>query len=809
VSYRRFVLYALAAGLTVSGPRSLAQTSGSTAQMPGLTQPVEIIRDRWGINHIYAQNDADLFFAQGYSAAKDRLFQLEMWRRQATGTVAEILGRRAVKRDIGSRLHMFRGDLDAELNHYHPRGKQIIEAFVRGVNAYIAETERNPKLLPLEFTALGIKPGRWTPAVVISRHGALTSNVVDEARFARALKGAAVDALRRLLYFQGGEPIFALDSAIDVKAFPENVLEVYSAFRSAIDFAATDVAADFRGTPSTPANPARVEYGAVNRRDIGSNNWVVAGSLTQSTFPILANDPHRAIAAPSLRYWVHLVAPGWNVIGGGEPALPGVSIGHNEHGAWGLTIFGNDNEDLYVYETNPANPNEYLYQGHWEAMRVIAESIAVEGDKPEPVELKFTRHGPVLFEDRANRKAYALRAAWLEPGGAPYLASLRMDQATTWEEFRDACTYSRMPAENMVWADRRGAIGWQAAGIQPLRRNWSGLLPVPGDGRYEWDGFLPIGALPNEANPARGFLATANNYLMPNDYPHRDAVHFMWTDPFRSSRITEVLGSGRLFSVAEMTRVQNDELSLPARALVPLLRDISLPSGPAAQARELLRGWDFVLDKDSVAAGIYSMWQRRIVANTRQRLAPGSLSSVANEITLKRIIDALYAPDARIGEQPSNARDALLALSLDEAVAELTKRFGADPQNWKYGQTGFHHALIRHPLTDAVNAATRAKLTVGPLPRGGDGQTINATGNGDNQVSGGSFKIVVDTEDWDNSVGMNTPGQSGNPDDPHYRDLFELWARGRYFTVAYSRQKVEAVKESVMRLEPARPSSQH
>jgi penicillin amidase len=283
----------------------------------------------------------------------------------------------------------------------------------------------------------------------------------------------------------------------------------------------------------------------------------------------------------------------------------------------------------------------------------------------------------------------------------------------------------------------------------------------------------------------------------------------MWTDPFRSSRITEVLGSGRLFSVAEMTRVQNDELSLPARALVPLLRDLSLPSGPAAQARELLRGWDFVLDKDSVAAGIYSMWQRRVIANTRQRLAPGSLSSVANEITLKRIIDALYAPDARIGEQPTNARDALLALSLDEAVAELTKRFGADPQNWKYGQTGFHHALIRHPLTDAVNAATRAKLTVGPLPRGGDGQTINATGNGDNQVSGGSFKIVVDTEDWDNSVGLNTPGQSGNPDDPHYRDLFELWARGKYFTVAYSRQKVEAVKESAMRLEPARPSSQH
>jgi penicillin amidase len=331
---------------------------------------------------------------------------------------------------------------------------------------------------------------------------------------------------------------------------------------------------------------------------------------------------------------------------------------------------------------------------------------------------------------------------------------------------------------------------------------------VPGDGRYEWEGFLPIGALPHEVNPPRGFIGTANNYLMPNDYPHKEAMHFLWTDPFRSSRISEALGSGRLFSIAEMTRLQNDETSLPARALVPLLRDTSLPSGPAAQARELLRGWDFALDRDSVAAGVYAMFQRRVIANTRQRLVPAALRSRANDLSLKRIIDALYAPDARFGEQPTAARDALLALSLDEAVAELTKRFGADPQGWKYGQPGYHHALIRHPMSDAVNAVTRAKLSVGPLPRGGDGQTINATGNGDNQTSGGSFKIVVDTEDWDNSVGMNTPGQSGNPDSAHYRDLFELWARGKYFTVAYTRKKVEAVKESVTRLEPARTTTQ-
>jgi penicillin G amidase len=807
----KLVAVTLLVVLTGVGSRAWEQAATSTTlQLPGVSQPVEIIRDRWGVNHIYALNEPDLFFAQGYAAAKDRLFQFELWRRQATGTVAEVLGRRELKRDIGARLHMFRGDLAGELGQYHPRGQVIVEAFVRGVNAYIAETERTPALLPIEFKMLGITPGRWTPAVVISRHQALASNLTDEVRAIRAMKAVGPAAVHELMYFQGGNPVFTPDPALDLKMFPENVLELYSAFRNSISFTRDDVSPAFRGEARGAAPAVRdLDDAAPDARDVGSNNWVVAGSRTQSTYPILANDPHRTITAPSLRYWVHLVAPGWNVIGGGEPVLPGVSIGHNEHGAWGLTIFGNDNEDLYVYETNAANANEYRYQARWEAMRVVTETIPVEGEKPQTVELKYTRHGPVIFEDRANRRAYAVRAAWMEPGGAPYLASLRMNQATNWEEFREACRYSRMPAENMVWADRSGTIGWQAAGIQPLRRNWSGLLPVPGDGRYEWDGYLPITGLPHEMNPVRGFIATANHYLFPNDYAWKEAVHFTWADPYRAARITELLGSGRLFSVAETARVQNDDLSLPARALVQLLRDLSLPSGPAARARTLLVNWDFVLDKDSVAAGVYAMWQRRLIVNTRDRVVPASIRSFAgNLVTTKRLIDWLHAPDGRFGENPTQARDALLAQSLDEAVAELTKRFGEDSQAWKYGQDRFHHALIRHPLSDVVNAETRAKLSVGPLPRGGDATTISATGNGDNQTSGGSFKIIADTEDWDNSVGINTPGQVGNPDDRHYRDLFELWARGRYFTLAYSRGKVESVKESMTKIEPARTTNQ-
>ena len=795
----RSIALSLLTVVLATGLEPSAQAPVTSTQIAGLSQPVEIIRDRWGINHIYAQNEPDLFFAQGYAAAKDRLFQFEIWRRQATGTVAEILGRRELNRDRGARLHQFRGDMTDELNRYHPRGAAIVEAYVKGVNAYIAETERDPGLLPMEFKMLGIKPGRWTTSVVISRHQALTSNVGEEVRLLRAIKASDLDTVRELMTFQGGDPKFTLDPAIDPKSIPADVLAVYNAFRASVQFKPEDIAAEFRGATTTralatgkapdPAGPADLD---ADPKDIGSNNWVIAGSKTLSTMPIMANDPHRVIAAPSLRYWVHLVAPGWNVIGGGEPVLPGVSIGHNEFGAWGLTIFGQDAEDLYVYDTNPANANEYRYRGGWEAMRVITDTIPIEGEKPEQVELKYTRHGPVLFEDRANRKAYALRAGWMEPGSAPYLASLRMNQARTWEEFKAACTFSNMPSENMVWVDRQGNIGWHAAGIQPIRRNWSGILPVPGDGRYEWDGYLPIASLPSEANPARGFIATANNYLLPHDYQYKDLLQTTWSDPFRAARISEVLGSGRLFNVAETTRLQNDDLSIVARELVPLALNASIANPATARARDLLARWDFVLDKNSIEAGVYAMFQRRLLANAREVIVPAAIRADggANLVSTRKVIDMLHAPNGRFGADPVAGRDALVAKSMDEAVAELTRRFGADMSAWKYGQPSYHHALVEHPLSDAVNAATLAKLNVGPLPRGGDGSTVSATGGADNQASGGSLKIIADTEDWDKSVGLNTPGQSGDPDSPHYRDLFPLWARGEYFPIAYSRAKV-------------------
>jgi penicillin amidase len=787
---------------------ALLQTPAETLSVSGLRAPVEIVRDQSGISHIYARNEHDLFFTQGYSAARDRLFQFEIWRRQATGTVSELLGRRELERDIGARLFRYRGDMQKELAHYHPRGPAIVRAFVDGVNAYIAATERDPAMLPIEFKLLGAKPGRWTPDVVISRHQGLLGNVESELNFGRAVAAVGAAAVKRVAYFHPGDPDIALDSAISGKLLSAPILARYSAFHSSVRFQPSDVVASARSAAGAfqrlaAASDSLSLAARINERlDIGSNNWVVSGRLSASGSPLLANDPHRAQSAPSLRYWVHLVAPGWNVIGGGEPEIPGVSIGHNERGAWGLTIFGTDGEDLYVYKTNPANRRQYWYSGRWEPMRIIRESIPVKGADPVSVDLHFTRHGPVVFEDSVNHVAYAVRAAWLEPGGAPYLASLRMDQATTWEEFRNACAYSNIPGENMIWADRSGTIGWQAVGIAPIRTHWSGLVPVPGDGRYEWKGFLPIKEKPHDVNPARGFIATANNDLIPSGYSHMDAVGFEWADPYRWQRISEVLSAGTKLTVSDLTRLQTDYLSIPARQLVPLLGKLRASRPSTESARQALTGWDFVLDTASVAAGIYEAWYRRLSANMQRVIIPDAARPFIRSLSTKRIIDWLSAPGPEFGANPAATRDSILLRSLDEAVDELTRRFGGASDAWRWGQPGYHHVTIAHALSNAVDSTTRARFNVGPAPRGGDALTVGATGGGDNQTSGASFRIAMDLADWEATRGTNTPGQSGDPASAHYRDLFALWSKDQFFAVPYARAAVDRAGEARQVLVP-------
>jgi penicillin amidase len=785
-------------------------TQKESLRIKGLSQPVEIIKDRWGISHIYAQSQKDLFFAQGFNVARDRLFQLEVWRRQATGTLAEILGPKALKKDIGARLLKARVDMREEMNHYHPDGEEIITSFVKGINSYIDRTRENPALLPIEFQILGIKPGYWTPEVVVSRHNGLFRNVRYEVTFAQAVNAIGSQKVKDLLYLQPKHPDLMPHEGVDLSLIKRDILETYFASRSPVNFEPEDIAdSSFRAkssAPTPPQSPIKPIAFAPPFEQIaqdmyqGSNNWTIKGDLTFSGSPILANDPHRSQQIPSLRYWVHLNAPGWNVIGGGEPCLPGISIGHNDHGAWGLTIFAIDQEDLYVYDTNMLNPLQYRYQGNWEEMTVIPETIAVKGEDPVTVDLKFTRHGPVLYEDKELKKIYALRAAWLEVGGAPYLASLRMDQAKNWVEFREACSFSHTPSENMVWADVNNNIGWQAVGITPLRENWDGLLPVPGDGSYEWQGYIPIKDLPHSFNPQEGFFSTANQYNVPYGYSH--SVGFIWTDPYRFSRLQEVLGSGRKFTMTDMMELQHDFLSLPARTLIPLLKGLTANTEKVENARQKLLSWDCVMDADSIAATIYQSWQRRLSQNVWNLYIPEEIRKIFTIRSLKKMVDFLCAPDGTFGPNPTDARDILLIQSLEEAIQDIEERLGTDKTQWQYGQEKFHHIQIKHLLSDAVNVGIRATLDLGPEPRGGNNNTVNKTSGGFNQISGASFRIIVNLENWDNSLGTNSPGQSGNPDNPHYSDLFRMWLKGKYFPIFFSKDKVQSAAGLITNLNP-------
>lgn len=777
-------------------------------QLPGLQDEVEVFRDSSGINHIFARNENDLFFTQGYLAARDRLFQFEVWRRQATGTLAEILGPRELERDRGVRLFRFRGDKKTELSRYHSRGEQIVDAFVAGVNAYIEEARKQPGSLPVEFRLLGILPEPWTWEVVVSRHQGLLENVEYELDYSRVVRTIGTEASKKVYNFHPNDPELEISPEIPTELLFKDLLGPYKAFRQKVSFKPADVlpearaaALDFEADQNTLAE-AEADRRMTDRFGLGSNNWVVSGAHTESGYPYLANDPHRSHAIPSLRYWVHLNAPGWNVIGAGEPEIPGVSIGHNQAGAWGLTIFDTDQEDLKVYDINPDNPHQYKYKGAWRDMETVADTIRVKGQDDVLTTHYYTLHGPVTFIDTLLNKAAAVQAAWLEPGGAPYLASLRMDQSQTWEEYREACTYNHVPAENMIWADREGNIGWQATGLPPIRKGFSGLVATLGDGSQDWEGYLPIADRPHAYNPASGIIATANENVTPPDYPHPEALGYEWADDFRGRRIREVLGSGKKITLDDMGRLQNDYLSLPARKLVPYLLALPATTDRSQTALDSLRRWDYVLDKNSITAGIYVMFERTLRKKVDTLVVDARVLDLTGSVQMMRVLEWMDQPAKLFDSNPEQQRDALLQASLLEALAALEKKLGPDMGKWQYGQEKYKHALIRHPLSPALSKEWRAKLNAGPLPRGGYSFTPSANSYGDNNVSGASFRILIDTEDWERTRGINTPGQSGNPNSPYYKNLFETWANDGYFRVPYTREAVEKSAASFEQLEP-------
>jgi len=746
------------AALRDSARARLARLDG-TVEVAGLDSTVEVRRDRWGVPHIYAKTRHDLFLAQGYVAAQDRLWQMEMWRRSGDGRLAEVIGPSAVERDRFARLLKYRGDMAREWVSYSPDTREIVQAFVAGVNAYIAQVRSRP---PIEFTLLAIAPEPWTVEVPLQRMAALamTGNALDEAERAR------------LVHVMGTERVAAL-----WPTDPDRTLDP----APGLDLEGIDL------------GPVAEAYGEVRYRRIeGSNNWVVSGARTATGKPLLANDPHRALSLPSLRYLTHLIGPGWNVIGAGEPALPGVAAGHNERVGFGFTVVGMDQQDVYVEQVGPCGAPRlrcYRKRGAWRPVRVIVDTIPVKGEPPRVVRLEFTEHGPIVAEDSARGRAFVVRFVGSEPGTAGYLAQLSIDRATDWRSFLSAAARWRLPTENLVYADVDGHIGWIAAGLMPIR-SWSGLLPVAGDGRYEWQGFLQPDELPQSYDPASGMIVTANNNILPPGYAR--ALNYDWAPPYRAHRIARMLGPGARLTVEDFERLQLDEYSLPASELVPVLVAAARRRGTAAGPEiDTLGAWDYVMSKDRTAPLLYEAWLGAVGKRLARTRTGGAAEFVLPIPTLVRVITA---PDGAFGRDPAAARDSLALAALDDAVAEISTQLGADRSRWSWG--ALHRAVFRHPVAAAFDLPG--------VPRGGDGNTVNATGGGADYVQryGASYREILDCADWDRSVATSVPGQSGQPGSPHYGDLLAGWAEGRYFPLVFSRARVEQETAHVLILTP-------
>ena len=616
----------------------------------------------------------------------------------------------------------------------------------------------------------------------------MLGNIGLELNIGRAVSKIGVDKVKDLQWFHPKDPELKLDKKITEEDLDQDILKLYNAYRKPIKFKKEYLLEEFRKNEDLEVSFIENSKNLEDEFSIGSNNWVISGKKSESGYPILANDPHRTIVAPSLRYLTHLVAPGWNVIGGGEPEIPGISIGHNGYGAWGLTVFRTDAEDLYIYELNPENSKQYYHKGEWVDFNIIMESIPVKEGEDYEIELYYSIHGPVTLIDENRNRAYAVRCGWLEVGGSPYLASLRMNQSNSWEEFREACNYSNIPGENMIWADKDGNIGWQAVGIAPIRNTHSGMVPVMGDGRYEWDGYLPIIEKPNDFNPDNEFLATANENVTPLSYNKWNAIGFSWADPFRGDRVDQFLLDSKKFTMQDMIELQVDYYSPPAFYLTGML------SGLINYDENFLKEyddyiwrlikWDNKLNKNSVEATIYVNWERNIINEFNKEYVPEKVKGLIR-VQLFKIMNKLYNMDEKL-------RNNFLKKTFISSINDLKSKFGDKTDEWVYGQDEYKHIKVKHPLEDIVNDSIYKILSFQKYPRGGNGYTVGATGSNLSQSHGATFKVIIDTKDWDNSLASNSPGQSGDPSSLFYRNLYKEWAEDKYFNLLYSKEKIES-----------------
>jgi penicillin amidase len=702
---------------------ALAQLDGEIA-LPGLDAQVEVLRDEWGVPHIFAENQEDLFFAQGYVQAQDRFWQMEHFRRLAAGRYSEIAGPEAFAHDRLARLLRYRGPFDGrEWTSYHPETRAIATAFADGVNAFLLEGR-----LPVELRLTGVVPEPWTAEDVILRNrvGAAVDGAREELELAMAVAKRGLSEADRMNPRDPNLPL-SLPEGLDPSLVTEDVLrsldgDLYGEFpRPELDAASSP---DLGARETSP----------------GSNNWAVHRSKTTTGSALMVDDPHRQVTLPAHRYIVHLVAPGWNVIGATEPGVPGVIRGHNGRVAWGRTATGSDQADVFVEELHPDDPGLVLYRGDWEPLEREEVEIAVKGESSRKVTFELSRHGPIFHKDLPNRRAYALRSFLMERGTAEYLGGLRLDQAESARDCLTLADFLLMPPTNVVCADFEGNIAFRIAALSPKRSGFIGRLPVPGTGHYEWEGFRDD--LPSEYNPERGFIATANNNTQPAGYD--PPLFFLEGPPYRRyERIAEVLSEERRFGVEDMLALLRDNYSSEAAGDQALFRGWTGSTGETERARQMIAAWDCRMSKESAAAALYWTWHE--------------------------------------AAEPKESTEASLA----RAVRTLEEQQGKDWTEWRWGR--IHRTDFVHPWMAAFD--------VGSVERDGGAGTVNATG--------AVYRLVTDFSNLDGSMVTIGPGQSGQPESPYYRNLLDAWVKGEFFPLLYTRDAIEKRTAHRLVLRPA------
>lgn len=739
--------------VTVYINRSLPLTSGKLA-VEGLIEEVKIVRDENGVPHIYANNEHDLYFAQGFIQAQERLLQMDLSRRQASGRLSEVVGSAAIDRDKFFRTLGLRRAAEASYEAYSKEAKQTLQAFAKGVNAFI-KMAMEEKRLPIEFTLLGYEPEKWDPidSLTIGKYMAfdLGGHWQGQAFRYWALENLPEEKAKDLF------PSYPENAPVILSAYEDVNLSIEQAFASAI------IPTEFNG----------------------SNNWVVSGDKTASGKPLLADDPHLSLATPSIWYEMHLHSPNVNVGGVIFAGIPGIILGHNDHIAWGVTNTGPDVQDLYIEKRNPANKYEFLYKNEWEEATVIQEPIKVKGEETIPYEVVITRHGPVISEfahESGENNVLSLRWTALDPS-VELQAVLEMNRATNWEEFEKALENFHVPTQNFVFASKDGTIAYKANGKIPIRKG-NGILPVPGwTDEYEWEDFIPFDELPKVVNPKEGFVATANNKVIGDEYPYHLSNH--WAQPYRYMRIKEFLEEKNDLTVEDMQNLQMDQMNLWAREFVPIFVD-ELNKKELKEmekkAVNILEQWDFVDDKEKSAPLIFHLMMKEIPNVLFEEDIPPTMNQL---FTGKQsIVDELLRRAAKGDVSPwieeKGGLQEVLYESLTRTLSKIKSEYGKDPSNWKWGD--YHRLYFAHPMSSSSSILEFFFNREDPIPIGGSQVTVQAASYNDEGIvnHGASWRFVADLSDLSKAYHIVGPGQSGHFKSQWYHDQIDDWVEGTY-----------------------------